>query len=539
MPTTHGLPFPPSGVTIDGTEVLWMDKEISGDWFTYQFTVAEVLASFGAGFSGGTLTSALNAAPTVTIASSSTPAIGAALSNFISITGTTSITGFDSIADGAERIVTFTGVLTLTYNATSLILPGAANITTAAGDVGAFKSLGSGDWLCVAYLKADGTAIVGGAGGLSDFTDVLNTSTPNATVTVAALTVTGAATDMDFALVPKGAGSLLAAIPNNSATGGNKRGANAVDFQLVRTVNTMVAAGALSVIVGGSNNSIAASYYAYSAGAIVAGNANSIDSGGFCFIGAGSTNTMTGHGGANAIVGGTTNAIGSGGNGGYNFIGGGSNNSVLANSSYSTLSGGYGNSINGNWGTIAGGESNTASADFASVTGGISCTSDGIAARTGGYGAIARGVTGMDNWSSMMRAVPGDTQRESCVLRGTTIDDTTPVQLTIDVPPATTTNIPALATGTGQKIRGQILARSAAGDCAGWDFSALLKNVSGTVSLVGAAIVTLVATDTSLATCTVTITADNTNKGPAITVTGVAATTIYWVVDFFAAAGGR
>ena len=53
MPTAHGLPLPPSGVTIDGSEVLWMDKEIGGEWFTYQFTAAELIAIAG----GGTVSS--------------------------------------------------------------------------------------------------------------------------------------------------------------------------------------------------------------------------------------------------------------------------------------------------------------------------------------------------------------------------------------------------------------------------------------------------------------------------------------------------
>lgn len=114
----------------------------------------------GTSFTGGTLTSALNYAPTVTIASSTTPAIGAAAGNYISITGTTTITGFDTIAAGATRILAFAGILTLTHNGTSLILPTAANITTAAGDVAEFVSLGSGNWRCTNYERASGQALV-------------------------------------------------------------------------------------------------------------------------------------------------------------------------------------------------------------------------------------------------------------------------------------------------------------------------------------------------------------------------------------------
>ena len=111
-------------------------------------------------FDGGTLTQALNHAPSVSLASSATVNIGAASANAITITGTTTITAFDSIADGAIRVLTFADALTLTHNATSLILPGGANITTAAGDVAVMLSLGSGNWRCIWYQPASGKSII-------------------------------------------------------------------------------------------------------------------------------------------------------------------------------------------------------------------------------------------------------------------------------------------------------------------------------------------------------------------------------------------
>lgn len=119
--------------------------------------------SYASGFSGGTLSSALNEAPSVTLASAATVAIGAAAANTVKVTGTTTITAFDTIADGAVRRVEFQGELTLTHNATSLILPTAANIATAAGDVADFRSLGAGNWKCVNYLRANGQALAGGS----------------------------------------------------------------------------------------------------------------------------------------------------------------------------------------------------------------------------------------------------------------------------------------------------------------------------------------------------------------------------------------
>lgn len=112
--------------------------------------------------SGATLTGALNFATPVSLASAATVNIGAAASNNVTITGTTTITAFDTIAAGAVRNVTFSGALTLTHNATSLILPGATNITTAAGDIAEFVSIGAGNWRCTQYQKADGSAVVGG-----------------------------------------------------------------------------------------------------------------------------------------------------------------------------------------------------------------------------------------------------------------------------------------------------------------------------------------------------------------------------------------
>ncbi|GEM_PF-3577182 len=92
------------------------------------------------------------------IASASTIDLGAATGTFVDVTGTTTITAIASAAAGVERTVRFTGVLTLTYNATSLVLPTAQNITTAVGDVAVFRSLGSGNWKCVVYTRADGKA---------------------------------------------------------------------------------------------------------------------------------------------------------------------------------------------------------------------------------------------------------------------------------------------------------------------------------------------------------------------------------------------
>lgn len=88
-------------------------------------------------------------------ASAATVDLGAiATGSYVHITGTTTITSFGTVAAGISRVLVFDGALTLTHNATSLILPGGANITTAAGDVFEFRSEGSGNWRCTSYLPA-------------------------------------------------------------------------------------------------------------------------------------------------------------------------------------------------------------------------------------------------------------------------------------------------------------------------------------------------------------------------------------------------
>lgn len=85
--------------------------------------------------------------------------VGIATGYFIDIAGVAGITGLGVCAAGTRRLIRFRSAQTLTHNATSLILPGGANITTASGDVAEFVSLGGGNWVCIAYSKASGGPI--------------------------------------------------------------------------------------------------------------------------------------------------------------------------------------------------------------------------------------------------------------------------------------------------------------------------------------------------------------------------------------------
>lgn len=93
------------------------------------------------------------------VASAGTISLGEG--GYFNITGTTTITDIDFATDKAGRKawVKFAGALTLTHNATTLILPTGVNITTAAGDTACFVSEGSDAVRCVAYMRASGAAL--------------------------------------------------------------------------------------------------------------------------------------------------------------------------------------------------------------------------------------------------------------------------------------------------------------------------------------------------------------------------------------------
>lgn len=94
------------------------------------------------------------------IASATTTTIWATDGNFAHITGTTTITSFGTAQQaGDARTIVFDGILTLTHNATSLILPTGANITTAAGDTAIVRAETTANARVIAYLRKDGTAI--------------------------------------------------------------------------------------------------------------------------------------------------------------------------------------------------------------------------------------------------------------------------------------------------------------------------------------------------------------------------------------------
>lgn len=95
------------------------------------------------------------------IASATTTDLSTASGVFVPITGNVTITGFGTEQAGARRYLKFSGAPTLTYNATSMILPGAADIVVQANDVAHMESLGGGNWQMLGYSRASGKPLAG------------------------------------------------------------------------------------------------------------------------------------------------------------------------------------------------------------------------------------------------------------------------------------------------------------------------------------------------------------------------------------------
>lgn len=139
---------------------------------------------------------AVNESLGAAIASSATVNLTTATGNLVHITGTTTITAI-TIPVGAERTVIFDSSLTLTHGA-ALLLPGAANITTAAGDRMTVRGDTAGA-VVVSYTRANGLPVQHTAYALT----LLATLTPTAAANIDFLNVFSS-TYNDYRIVVSG-----------------------------------------------------------------------------------------------------------------------------------------------------------------------------------------------------------------------------------------------------------------------------------------------------------------------------------------------
>lgn len=341
-----------------------------------------------------------------------------------------------------------------------------SNPVLAEGEVGLELDTGkrkTGDgvtaWDALAYEA------VGGGSGLTDITESLVTASPNATVNVSQLEVTGGTTNTDLALAPRGTGAFIAGVkPDSTSTGGNKRGAYAADLQIQRNAAAKVASGANSFQAGKNNTTSS------EAGATLGeGNTTSGTQGAFT-VGYGNTNSCK----QGMVLGGISTCTSE-----YNQAIG-----------YSNSNTGYASFLAGGW-----------------------CTNTGqYNATLGMYAANTRNGTFV--FAGGRFGATGDAQFSLPILRGTTTNDT-PTELFLQGSSRFTVPASGVVAGTisivGTKTDGSAIAHYVRQVC--------LKNVAGTTSEVFSPLT--IGTDNAAGT-SIAITANDANDAIKIEVTGIA-----------------
>jgi hypothetical protein len=362
------------------------------------------------------------------------------------------------------------------------------------------------------YLGSGTTQWTTAAGGLTYFTEAQNTASPNATVNVDSLTAIASTTDADFAMIPKGAGAMLGAIPNNLPTGGNKRGQYAVDLQLKRVNADNVASGNYSGVLSGQGNT--------------ATNSQSVTIGGYLNTASGQYSSNLG-GYASNVTGQSTAGGGHQVNiGGSNSFGWGGTITTTANNcaafgSTHTLSQQY---------CFAGGGGHTLS-NFHSTAFGDSNTGSGIANFMTGVQSHSFGVHMRQSIGGYQYTTKGDNQSSTLILSTRTTSATPKVLCSADsnfLTNANATNQLTLQNNNAMRVKGSIIAKQTGTTNVGaWDIDfVIVRGANAGTTVIVTSNVNLVTNASSWGTPT--ITADTTIGCPTITVTGVATTNIQW-----------
>lgn len=297
-----------------------------------------------------------------------------------------------------------------------------------------------------------GVGYQGVAATLANWAEAFNSGTQ----ATSSFTATNAATNVFAALVPKGNGGVIAAIPDGAATGGGVRGQNAVDLQTSRATQAQIASGNFGTIGGGNDNSA---------------------TGTEATVGGGSGNTASGA---------------------QSTVAGGSDNSATATGSFAV------------------GDQNVASGIYASATGrlgaaaGVYSTTRGLEAVTAMHGSNAQSA------GKFTGGVVGDAQQTTLIVRRE-ITGTAQSELFLDGNslaiqlPATTSNRAwnvkvDLVAGVSAPGNGTV----ALGQCyASWT-GCLAKRTGATSSLIGSQVTFATAqAEAQMSTSATTLDVDN------------------------------
>jgi hypothetical protein len=432
------------------------------------------------------------------------------------------------------------------------------------------------------YVSSGVSGWVTSAGGLTYFTEARSTTAPNNVTNVDSLSAgTGLSTvNVDIAIVPRANGAFLLAVPDNTTTGGNKRGTKAVDLQMERDTASKVASGAYSTITGGRWNTASGDY------SLVHGFRNTVNSN--YGVALGIDNNVSG---SYATALGYSN-ISSGQNG---FTGGYSNTA----SATGTTAIGWANTANAQYATSVGGQSNISSGSHSFTTGFTNTASGtssiamgasnsvsndnsigiGIANTATGYRSVSIGVlnnaTGSTSYcfgngntanrtgavaigtsctsagdgavaignnvntflqhnrisfSSGAISTAGDIQKSFYMLKGRS-SSATPKTLTSDNGGITTASVIVLQNNNVFRFKGSIVGKqTGTTNIAVWDIDGVIVRGAGVATTV------LTIANINLVTNapgwgTPTLTADTTLGGLTINVVGLAGTNIQWIAD--------
>ena len=230
-----------------------------------------------------------------------------------------------------------------------------------------------------------------------------------------------------------------------------------------------------------------------------------------------------------AVIGGDSNSA----TATYAFVGGGNSNTASSNNT--AVVGGNSNSASVSNAVIVGGASNQANGVQAVVVGGANNNSDSLnTVVIGGVQGTTRSINGnfvTPASNSPIQNASGRTQA-AILLLGRQTTDATATVLASNTSAGGTANQVILPNNSAYTFQGTCIANvTGGGTTSGWKFEGVIKRGANAASttLVAAVTPTVIAQDAGASAWVLAVTADTTNGGIAVTVTGAAATTIRWV----------
>lgn len=207
----------------------------------------------------------------------------------------------------------------------------------------------------------------------------------------------------------------------------------------------------------------------------------------------------------------------------------------VASGTYSTVSGGRENLASGSDSKVGGGRLNQSTGTSSTISGGESNLANSTASCVpGGIRGTTRSVTGYFAFPACNNpiAAANGVSQSGLLILGVETTGSTATVLRSDTNAASTTNQVILPNNSAYYFKGSLVANvTGGGDTRAWTFEGVIKRgaTAASTALVGSVSLNTIAYNTGALAWTVAITADTTNGGIKVEVTGAAATTIRWV----------